>query len=243
RSPWPSSGAPVASAPQPSARSSPTSSPMAASVARRPATSPPGGSVSRPAFPAPLYSVWERETGNPSESVSATPSISVLTLTWRCSGRGPFAPAGGAASIQQEQGQENRHPQDHAQDGDGSQRSEELSGAQRRCDRGEGGGNHYSLLVDLLGHASRLDRASTVRRSRPRPAWPSGDFLRLGVRDGLHTAHPSAVVSTSATVAPRRPLPVLIRPAERDRANPPMTAPISPTTAATMAPIRPGLMV
>src|SRR5262249_17261755 len=105
------------------------------------------------------------------------------------------------------------------------------------------GRRRESLLVDLLGHASRLDRASTVRRSRPRPAWPSGDFLRLGVRDGLHTAHPSAVVSTSATVAPRRPLPVLIRPAEGDRANPPMTAPISPTTAATMAPIRPGLMV
>ena len=48
---------------------------------------------------------------------------------------------------------------------------------------------------------------------------------------------------TSATMAPRRPLPVPIRPAERARASPPMTAPISPTTAATLAAIRSGVRV
>src|SRR4030095_4170956 len=164
------------------------------------------------------------------------PAIPARLQARRCSRRGPFALAGVAASIHQEQGYENRHPQDHAQDDDGSQWSEKLSGAQRRRDRGEGGGNHCSL-TSWAAHLAWIVPA------------PSGVLARA--RHGLPAIF-SVLVSAMGCTQPILPrssapgpgcLPVLIRPAERDRANPTMTEPISPTTAATMAPIRPGLMV
>src|SRR5262249_2578137 len=100
------------------------------------------------------------------------PAIPARLRARRCSWRGPPAPAGGTASIHPEQGHENRHPQGHAQNGDGSQRSEELTGAQRRYDRGEGGGHHCSL-TSWAAHLACIVPAPSGVLARARHGLPA----------------------------------------------------------------------
>jgi len=99
-SPWPRSGALAASAPRRSARSSPTSSARAESGVQLPAISRPPGSLSPSPFPGDPYALRETETGNPSGSLNARPSKTVLTLT---------VPVGIGVTA--------RHPEGHAVEG------------------------------------------------------------------------------------------------------------------------------